>query len=142
MLKRDKIAMRVNASKLTSKEAEVFESEVTNEGGEVVDVNSSGYVVDPVFDDEPADNNEDESKSTRDHKRLKRWGKKNKKLRDKEPYGEKNGTIAYVALTTNRVSLGKTGGQKVVRHNPFTSYGSVVTGATVLPHHHRNNNSI
>ena len=40
--------------------------------------------------------------STREHKRLKHWGKKNKKLRDKDPYGETNGVIAYVAHTTNR----------------------------------------
>jgi hypothetical protein len=38
----------------------------------------------------------------RDHKRLKRWGKKNKKLRNKTPYGEENGTVAHSAFTTNR----------------------------------------
>ncbi len=37
----------------------------------------------------------------RDHKRLKHWGKKNKKLRDKNPYGEESGKVSY-ALTTSR----------------------------------------
>ena len=38
----------------------------------------------------------------RDHKRLKRWGKKNKKLRNKTPYGEDSGTVSLTAFTTNR----------------------------------------
>ena len=40
--------------------------------------------------------------SGRDHKRLKRWGKKNKKLRNKTPYGEDSGTVSLNAFTTNR----------------------------------------
>ena len=40
--------------------------------------------------------------SGRDHKRLKRWGKKNKKLRNKTPYGEDSGTVSLTAFTTNR----------------------------------------
>ena len=41
-------------------------------------------------------------KPRREHKRLKHWGKKNKKLRDKTPYSEENGVAAYVAYSTNR----------------------------------------
>ena len=41
----------------------------------------------------------------REHKKIKHWGKKNKKLRDKNPYGEENGKVAY-ALTTSRVKSG------------------------------------
>ena len=41
-------------------------------------------------------------KPRREHKRLKNWGKKNKKLRDKNPYGEENGVASYVAYSTNR----------------------------------------
>ena len=40
--------------------------------------------------------------SKREHKRVKMWGKKNKKLRNKNPYGEENGAVAYVAYSTNR----------------------------------------
>lgn len=39
---------------------------------------------------------------TREHKRMKHWGKKNKKLRNKNPYGDDNGAISYVAYSTNR----------------------------------------
>lgn len=38
----------------------------------------------------------------REHKRLKHWGKKNKKLRDKNPYGEENGVVSYAVYSTNR----------------------------------------
>jgi hypothetical protein len=38
----------------------------------------------------------------REHKRLKTWGKKGKKLRDKTPYSEENGKLSYIAHTTNR----------------------------------------
>ena len=41
----------------------------------------------------------------REHKKIKHWGKKNKKLRDKNPYGEENGKVSY-ALTTSRVKSG------------------------------------
>ncbi len=37
------------------------------------------------------------------HKKLKHWGKKNKKLRDKTPYGENAGTESYVIHSTNRI---------------------------------------
>ena len=36
----------------------------------------------------------------REHKRLKHWGKKNKKLRDKNPYGEENGITTTIIITT------------------------------------------
>jgi hypothetical protein len=45
----------------------------------------------------------------REHKRLKHWGKKNKKNQDKDPYSEYNGVVSYVAYTTNR---NKVGGEK------------------------------
>ena len=40
--------------------------------------------------------------SKREHKRLKHWGKKNRKLRDKTPYDESHGPQAYGAFFTNR----------------------------------------
>jgi large subunit GTPase 1 len=44
------------------------------------------------------------SETKREHKRLPRWGKKNKKLRDKTPYDEESGhgTESYVPLFKNR----------------------------------------
>ena len=44
----------------------------------------------------------DGSKPKREHKKLRHWGKKNKKLQDKDPYGEDNGVVSYHAFTTNR----------------------------------------
>ncbi len=66
-----------------------------------------------------------ESSTKREHKRLKHWGKKNRKLRDKDPYGEDNGVISYVAYTTNRQKAGGAAKSKVIRQNPLVPYGSV-----------------
>lgn len=41
-------------------------------------------------------------RATREHKKLKHWGKKNKKFSDKDPYGEHNGKNFFVAMYTNR----------------------------------------
>ena len=41
---------------------------------------------------------------TREHKRLKKWGKKGRLLRDKDPYGEGKGPESYVAFFKNRTS--------------------------------------
>jgi hypothetical protein len=84
-------------------------------------------------------------KEKREHKRLRHWGKKNKKLRDKDPYGEENGVISYVAYSTNRSrvaggagnassaasvtssvgsSLSKQKDQNKRRHDPRVPYGT------------------
>jgi len=55
----------------------------------------------------------------REHKKIKHWGKKNKKLRDKNPYGEENGKVAY-ALTTSRVKSG----YSTTRQTPLVVPGS------------------
>jgi hypothetical protein len=47
------------------------------------------------------DEEDAEAAQTREHKRLKQWGKKNKKLRNKNPYGEDD-PVSYVAYSTNR----------------------------------------
>ena len=66
----------------------------------------------------------------REHKRLKHWGKKNRKLRDKNPYGEDNGVVSYVAYSTNR---SKSGGAKreVTRHSTSVPYGHAFTRETL-----------
>jgi len=43
----------------------------------------------------------------REHKRQKSWGKKGRKLRDKNPYGEENGRVSMVGVgTTSRAKSG------------------------------------
>jgi hypothetical protein len=70
----------------------------------------------------------------REHKRLKHWGKKNKKLRDKNPYGEDNGVISYEAYSTNRqLKKDKLSTEKVHRQDPRHAYGEQYTRA-VYPH--------
>ena len=103
-------------------------------GGDVHDSSDTGF---QFYDDSDSDNDDDGGGGgvgddttagaggdpARDHKRLKRWGKKNKKLRNKTPYGEENGTVAYSAFTTNRaVGLGMS--------SRASSAGSAANGAT------------
>ncbi len=54
---------------------------------------------------------------TREHKRLKHWGKKNKKLRDKTPYAEENGLVPMVAYSMNRHNR-PADNQKLKRQDP------------------------
>lgn len=82
------------------------------------------------FDDD-AEETADNGK--REHKKLKRWGKKCRKLRNKTPYAEPGDTSAYVAYTTNR-NLGteRTGKR---RQDPRNAYGGEFKGRAVYPHH-------
>jgi hypothetical protein len=74
----------------------------------------------------------------RDHKRLKHWGKKNKKLRDKNPYGDESGVVSYAAYSTNRSGIfsgiDATQREKVKRQDPRQPYGNSFVRAA-LPHH-------
>ena len=68
----------------------------------------------------------------REHKREKHWGKKNKKLRDKNPYSDEYGTItgSLAAFSTNRTSVGGNRGavsNKPKRHDPKQAYGTQYT---------------
>ena len=63
------------------------------------------------------------------------WGKKNKKLRNKNPYDEESGAVSYTAYSTNRNLGGPAGGkEKIKRHNPTQAYGTPYT-RTTLPHY-------
>ena len=75
-----------------------------------------------------------EAAIAREHKRLKRWGKKNKKLRSKTPYADDNvgGTASFAVYSTNRsvragdggpVERRSNGGDKVKRQDPRNTYG-------------------
>ena len=73
----------------------------------------------------------------REHKKIKTWGKKNKKLRKKFPYEEVDSIAAY---STNRASVvGLTIGDNRVeikprRHDPIIQYGVQHT-RPIMPHH-------
>ena len=95
----------------------------------------------------------DAAKLKREHKRLKHWGKKNKKLRDKTPYGEDSGSISsssssssYGAFTTNRaqaitsINSACKLNNKVKRNDPRIAYGTPFT-RSVLPHHNISSSS-
>lgn len=56
-----------------------------------------------------------EAPQKREHKRLKTWGKKGRKLRNKDPYGEDASPEAYMAFYTNRNIIG--GGSSAIRSN-------------------------
>lgn len=75
-----------------------------------------------------------ETAAAREHKRLKRWGKKNKKLRSKTPYADDGvaGTASFAMYSTNRsvragdggpVERRSNGGDKVKRQDPRNTYG-------------------
>jgi len=71
------------------------------------------------------------SKPKREHKKLKYWGKKNRKLRDKNPYDDSNGAVPMVAFCTNRNQA--TEKEKLKRHDPRQAYGTAYTRPN-LPH--------
>jgi len=75
------------------------------------------------------------SSSKREHKRLKQWGKKGKKLRDKDPYGEDSGVISYVAHTTNRNQAALPSQLKQTRTTLLAGREDPVIFRTVHPHH-------
>jgi large subunit GTPase 1 len=67
-----------------------------------------------VYDDESSDEEGGDAQELtpqglpkREHKRQKSWGKKGRKLRDKNPYGEENGRVSMVGVgTTSRAKSG------------------------------------
>ena len=80
-------------------------------------------------------------KEKRDHKKKQKWGKKGKKLRDKDPYSEMNGPQSFVAYSTNRTHATHFGaaassstsksneaaGGKKVRNDAAVAYGTPFT---------------
>jgi large subunit GTPase 1 len=129
MIKREKVAKRVAVNKLKKLEEEAEEEESMVFGGKEF-AEDGGSI-------EGSDNEgeEEEGLVTREHKRLRQWGKKNKKLRNKTPYDQDN-PGSYVAYSTNRkleigVSLSD---NKVKRRDVNRQYGSVFVGVkTMVP---------
>jgi len=107
-------------------------------------VDANGYEFVEESSDEEQDDNESQltssGKPKRDHKRLKTWGKKNRKLRNNDPYADVNSLVAY---STNRAKgpstpLVTTGREKesgkLMRHSTEHAYGTAYV-RSVMPHH-------
>mmetsp|Transcript_21545 Transcript_21545/g.31305 ORF Transcript_21545/g.31305 Transcript_21545/m.31305 type:complete len:753 (-) Transcript_21545:167-2425(-) len=122
MARREKVATRIAQQKLRAIEEAEAAGPIVGAQGDMVFGDAEGYdVIDPTCDDfEYVDGDaggsvaDSTSTSTgREHKRLKHWGKKNRKLRQKNPYGEDDSTgISYTVHTTNRTGIvsGRGGG--------------------------------
>lgn len=155
MLKREKVAERIALQKLQESDESVRESQKEPASEMVFGDWTKKETINDTADDEAdelASNLSDFSledtttitdgggeSTKREHKRLKHWGKKNKKLRDKDPYGDKEtGYVSYTAYTTNRTAGGKGGGKPAssdkdnrVRQNPKIAYGKSFVRPTV-----------
>ena len=119
MLRKELVADRIATQKL-KEIAEQREAELAEELGEESD-----------------ESNDSEEAPRRKHRSKRRdvWGKKSRKLRDKDPYAVENGTINYVAYTTNRPKLNGEKQEKVSRHNSKKSYGTEFVNRAMYPHH-------
>jgi hypothetical protein len=93
----------------------------------------SGYTLDESSDDDIESSINDQSTNTskRDHKKIKKWGKKNKKLRNKNPY-EENGSVSYIVHCTNRTD-GRVA-PSARREKPKQNYNPEFIRAS-FPHH-------
>lgn len=155
MLRSEKIADRVALQKLKQIDCSASDAgEMVFGGRSNYQANGDKSEFEYVVDSDSDDGNEKDGESAsvgaasstlastdalnkREHKRLKHWGKKNKKLRDKNPYGEDNGVVSYIAYSTNRT--GVIGGahtverEKIRRHDPRHAYGNTFVRAA-LPH--------
>eukprot|EP01038_Epipyxis_sp_PR26KG_P004764 gene4764-6682_t len=117
---------------------------ISNHQSAILDNEGYEYISDDDDENNIGNDHSSLTAAKREHKRLKHWGKKNKKLRDKNPYGESNGVISYSAYSTNRVrgsglissetKLGSKNDDSVRRHDPRSAYG-VPYVRTLLPHH-------
>ena len=129
MSRAERVAKRVALGRLRQQEIE--EKEALENGSEMV---FGGDAVDFENLSEGEDANDDQA-LPREHKRLKQWGKKNRRLRNKTPYADDNPT-SYVAYSTNRkLEVGKALNEdKVKRRDPNKEYGTVFVGVhTLLP---------
>jgi ribosome biogenesis GTPase A len=116
-------------SKITNL-SENFSEMVFGDGNIAYELNPSDENYVYVEDGEEGVNNDEgessENPTKREHKRLKHWGKKNRKLRDKNPYDDDKGV--YIVHTTNRTGIVQSGGVSVKptrtrRQDPHYSRG-------------------
>ena len=131
MSRTERVAKRVALGRL--KQQEMEEKEALENEGEMVFGEDGGEYANLSEEDEETIG--DDHAVPREHKRLKHWGKKNRRLRNKTPYNEDNPT-SYVAYSTNRkLELGRALNEdKVKRRDPNREYGKVFVGVhTLLP---------
>ena len=128
MSRYERVARRVALGRLRQQEND----ERTNgeSGGDMV------FGEDGVnYDDDRVDEDETnvDHAVPREHKRLKHWGKKNRRLRNKTPYSEDDPT-SYIAYSTNRrLEPGKSLNEdKVKRRDPNREYGKAFVGVQSL----------
>lgn len=141
MMRSERVAERIALRKIKEADAEMKEvvevDEATPAGGMVFGGENFEFVEDEaaVLGEGVEDGAEDVGSTKREHKRTKMWGKKNKKLRNKNPYDEENGAVSYTAYSTNRNLAGPGGPkEKVKRHSVGQQYGTPYT-RTTLPHY-------
>jgi len=118
MLRKERVAERVATQKLKE-----VESQLAAEAAE--------------DEDSDEDSDEESEQGGREHKSRRRrcWGKKSRKLRAQNPYDTaENGTVNYVAYTTNRTKIGGEKQTKVSRQSATKAYGSEFT-RSLQPHH-------
>jgi len=168
MMKRAKVADRVLVQKIRDAEVAAEEEERQLQSVSSLSIHDADIVFGdnytkpsasnkPEYDDESDDDDgitldgdtiatgtstANNGTEKREHKRLKHWGKKNKKLRDKNPYAEENGVVPLVAHSTNRSMkpLSLQDKEKVKRQDPRQAYGNTFVRASqpyqvVVPDH-------
>lgn len=91
-----------DAESLPTVDEESLESDEIFGDGFLVDESDGNESHESEKEITPASQDSIIKREKREHKRLKHWGKKGKKLRDKTPYSEENGAVSFVAFSTNR----------------------------------------
>ena len=136
MIKREKVAKRVAVARLK----QVEEEEVNKKRDEAEERNEvfgeGNYThAEGEFSEVGSEEGEEEVVK-RQHTRLRQWGKKNKKLRNRTPYAEDD-PYSFVAYSTNRGLNKLVKGQllsedKVKRRDVAREYGTVFVGIPSL----------
>lgn len=136
MIKREKVAKRVAVARLKQVEEEEVNKkrEEAEERNEVFGEGNYTHA-EGEFSEVGSEEGEEEVVK-RQHTRLRQWGKKNKKLRNRTPYAEDD-PYSFVAYSTNRGLNKLVKGQllsedKVKRRDVAREYGTVFVGIPSL----------
>ena len=136
MIKREKVAKRVAVARLKQVEEEEVNKkrEEAEERNEVFGEGNYTHA-EGEFSEVGSEEGEGEVVK-RQHTRLRQWGKKNKKLRNRTPYAEDD-PYSFVAYSTNRGLNKLVKGQllsedKVKRRDVAREYGTVFVGIPSL----------
>jgi len=110
LIEADKQLERTELAQMSTTDlSENFSDMVFGDGNVAYELNPSdeNYVYVEEEDDVDDEGESSENLAKREHKRLKHWGKKNRKLRDKNPYADDKGV--YIVHTTNRTGIVQSG---------------------------------